>query len=193
MVSLHVPTAFGLSMHTNDQPMLETDRLILRPFTESDAPDVQYLANDARIAEMTANIPYPYPEGAALKWIRSHAERYKADGSVSFAVTGHETAQLYGAIGLQMKVSEATHEVAELGYWIGVEFWGKGYASEACKRIVEYGLNEMRLDRVTARCLSHNPASGRVLEKAGLKHTRTAQGHCGEVLSKLEYYDISHD
>lgn len=177
-------------MNTKVQPTFKTERLILRPFTLSDAPRVQYLASDRRIAEMVSHIPHPYPEGAAKEWITGHRPGWQEGIQASFAIVEAHAVELYGAIGLTISTVDDDLTEAELGYWLGVDYWGKGIVTEACQRIVEFGLNDLGLHRIQARRLSINPASGRVLEKAGFVHTRTADGTCGDKYASLDYYEI---
>lgn len=173
-----------------NQPSLDTERFLLRPFTSEDAARVQLLAADKRISEMVSNIPHPYPDGAALDWITTHRPAWEAGSQASFAIIDKATNELRGAIGLSLKMTEDGQTEAELGYWLGVAYWGQGIVSEACQRIVEFGLNDLRLGRIHARRLSINPASGRVLEKAGFSHIGTAEGTCGDKIGSLDYYEI---
>lgn len=175
---------------SNIQPSLESTRYILRPFTADDAPAVQLLAADKRISDMVSNIPHPYPEGAALQWISTHVPGWEKGVQASFAIVDKTNHELCGAIGLSVDTTETDVREAEIGYWLGVDYWGRGIVSEACQRIVSFGLDEMNLDKIRARRLSNNPASGRVLEKAGFKHTGTAEGTCGDKFASLDYYEI---
>lgn len=144
---------------------LETERLRLRPFTLADAKDVQRLAGNKAIADTTLNIPHPYEDGMAEAWISSHQPGFEAGDLAAFAITLKSSAELIGAISLKI---DSEMRVAEMGYWIGVPFWGAGYCTEAAKRIVEHGFNELDLRRIHAMHLQRNPASGRVLEKVGM-------------------------
>jgi RimJ/RimL family protein N-acetyltransferase len=149
-----------------EQPTLATERLLLRPFTLADAEALQRLAGAEEIADTTLNIPHPYADGLAEAWIESHADAFRDRERVVLAITD-SNAVLVGAISLRLDLG---HRRAELGYWIGLPFWGRGYATEAVVAMVEYGFKELRLNRIFAHHLARNPASGRVLEKAGFVH-----------------------
>ena len=162
--------------------MLVTPRLRLRRFTAADAPDVQRLAGAREVALNTLLIPHPYPDGAAETWIATHAQ----SAELTFAI---DDGQLVGAIGLRV---EAEHARAEIGYWIGVPFWGRGYATEAAAAVVRFGFEEQSLNRIFAQVFSRNRPSARVLEKAGFRHEGTLRQHLrkwGELVD-LECYGI---
>lgn len=174
------------------QPTLTTTRLILRPFTLADAPDVQRLAGDRAIAEMTLLIPHPYPDGLAEKWIAPHAEKFAQRALANFAIIERASGQLIGAIGL---VIEDEHARAELGYWIGQPFWCRGYCTEAARAILRFGFDELRLNRIAAHHFTRNPASGRVLQKLGMQHEGTFRQHLrkwGEFID-AELYGLLRD
>lgn len=148
-------------------PALETARLRLRPFTLADAPRVRDLAGDRRVAEMTLNIPHPYPEGAAEAWIAGHAPGAAAGMLYSFAIERRDDGLLMGAIGV---VPDQRHNRAEIGYWLGVDYWNRGYMSEAARRAVAFGFADLGLRRIQATCLPRNPASARVMQRAGMRY-----------------------
>jgi len=148
------------------QPQLQTDRLRLRPFTLEDVLRVKELAGDKRIADVTASIPHPYREEDARGWIQTHPEKWRNKELASFAIVLRETGTIIGAISL-MDMTETTGEV---GYWIGVDYWGNGYATEACREVIDFGFRRLHLRKITARHLHRNPASGRVLTKSGFAH-----------------------
>ncbi len=148
------------------QPTLRTERLVLRPFQLSDAGTVQQLAGERSIADTTAVIPHPYLDGVAEAWIATHEKAFADGVAAHFALTLLEGGELIGAIGLHI-VPE--HGRAELGYWIAVPHWGRGYATEAARAVVAFGFESLNLHRIQASHITRNPASGRVLEKAGMK------------------------
>lgn len=151
-------------------PVLRTARLTLRPFTEADAPAVQELAGAYEVALNTAAIPHPYPDGTAALWIATHEEDFRSNRIHHFAV---DDGLLAGAMGLVMR----DIGVAEIGYWIGVPFWGRGYATEAGRELVRYGFEVCRMHRIYACHYARNPASGAVLRKLGMRHEGTMRGH----------------
>lgn len=150
---------------THYYPSLETDRLLLRGFTTEDAATVCRLAGDPRISGMCLHIPYPYPEEQAIAWISQHPEWYTDAKQVIFAVCQRKTDEIIGACGLGIEQEDAR---AEIGYWIGVSFQGKGYATEAVRAIIGYGFTALNLNKVTASCFCWNTASLHVMKKNGM-------------------------
>jgi [ribosomal protein S5]-alanine N-acetyltransferase len=155
-------------------PILETDRLLLRGFREADASDVQALAGRFEIADTTLTIPHPYEDGMAEEWIAQHKEAFEEGRGATFAITFKSDDSLVGAISL-MGI-EPGHQ-AELGYWIGVPYWGQGICTEAGRSTVAYAFSELGLARLHARHLSRNPSSGRVLQKIGFVHEGYRRWH----------------
>lgn len=148
------------------QPTLRTERLVLRPFLASDAPLVRLLAGERDITSTTLSIPHPYPEGAAEAWIASHAAAWADGKSATFAIAIAATGDLCGAMGLDVN---AEHDWAELGYWIGRPYWARGYATEALRALIPWAFANLPLIRLQACHFMRNPASGRVMQKAGMK------------------------
>ncbi|MFP3898301.1 MAG: GNAT family N-acetyltransferase [Dehalococcoidia bacterium] len=155
-------------------PVLETERLILRPFQIDDAPRVKKLVGAFEIYRFTLAIPHPYEDGMAEKWISTHASRFYEGAGVDLAITLKADGILVGAIGL-----EATpgHQRAELGYWIGVPYWGNGYCTEAAIVAVRYGFEVLRFHKITSMHMESNPASGRVMQKAGMSREGALTDH----------------
>ena len=148
------------------RPSLETDRLLLRPFEMEDAPRTRELVNNREVVAFTNKIPHPYEEGMAEEWIATHQENYGKGHQVVFAIVPKEIRELIGSISLTF---DDVHSVAEIGYWIGVPYWGKGYATEAAVAVLRYGFEERDLNKIFARTIARNAASGRILEKIGMK------------------------
>jgi [ribosomal protein S5]-alanine N-acetyltransferase len=173
-------------------PSIKTERLLLRPFMLADANDVQRLAGDRDIASTTASIPLPYDDGIAEKWIAAHQRRFEQGIWLDLAIALAPEGALVGAIGLRF---ESEHDRAELGYWIGKPYWGRGYATEAARALVRYGFDTLGLHRIYARHLTRNPASGKVLQKIGMMHEGHRRQHEKKwgIFEDEELYGILRD
>lgn len=156
------------------RPTIETRRLILRPFQASDAEEQQVLINDKEIAANTRSIEFPYPDGAAVKWIEQHPQLWLDGKSAIFAICLKNDDQLAGAIGLEISPQD---ENAELGYWIGRKYWNQGIATEAAAAVVRFGFETLALHKIHAHHVTRNPASGRILEKIGMVREGMFRSH----------------
>ena len=143
-------------------PVLETKRLALRAPTLEDVKTVTLLANDKRIAENTARIPHPYTTADAESFI---GMANRAGGEVVFLVTLRD-GTIIGACGIT-----TLEEQPELGYWLGVPYWGKGYATEGMHALIDYAFTDLDHESLNAGARVTNPASRRVLEKCGFQWT----------------------
>jgi RimJ/RimL family protein N-acetyltransferase len=153
---------------------LDTARFLLRPFTLADADDVTRIVSDRELAATTLNIPHPYEAGMAAAWIATHADGLHRQSPVVFAVTRRDGDELVGAIGLSL---EPAHHRAELGYWVARAAWGQGVCTEAAGAVLQYGFGVLGLERIFAHHFAGNPASGRVMQKLGMRHEGTLRGH----------------
>jgi RimJ/RimL family protein N-acetyltransferase len=151
-------------------PVLETERLFLRAPRLEDASHVAALANDKRIAENTCRLPYPYTRGDAEDFIAS-----PRSGGIAFLITRHDDTVI-GACGIAVYDTpyvRAPEEAApEIGYWLGVPYWGRGYATEAVRALIDFAFTELDHDLLQAGARVTNPASRRILEKCGFQWTR---------------------
>ena len=148
------------------QPTLTTERLTLRPFLPEDAFDIERLAGAREIADTTLTIPHPYPHGAAAEWILTHSPGWENGSAATFAVVETESGVLVGVASLMIK---REHRRAELGYWIALDRWNQGYATESNQCLLDFGFEVLGLHRIEARHFLRNPASGRVMEKLGMR------------------------
>jgi RimJ/RimL family protein N-acetyltransferase len=168
----------------NRQPKMTTERLILRPFTLSDAPFVQQLAGDEAIASTALNIPHPFEDRMAEEWISTHQSDYEAAKAANFAIILRHEQTFIGAAGLSISSSDSR---AELGYWIGKRYWGYGYASEAAQALIHFGFEVLCVNRIYATCLKRNIASAKVLQKLGMAHEGSLRQH---VYHRGEFEDL---
>lgn len=164
-------SSFGGSYMMKPTPILHSTRLKLRFFEPSDAPVVDLLLGDSDAS--TAIMPQPYDDGPGVVWVADHQSKYEEE-LINFAITLKSTAVLIGGIGLRINPS---FDRAELGYWIGKPFWGQGYCTEAARTILLYSFTTLNLNRVFSSHDLDNLASGKVLEKIGMKKEGVARQH----------------
>src|SRR5712675_199725 len=144
-------------------PVLETERLVLRAPRLEDANAIATLADDRRIAENTLRIPHPYTLPDARAFLTS---ANATDDETVFAITGRAGTVL-GACG----IAKLDGKQPEIGYWLGVPFWGKGYATEAARAVIDHAFGDLGYDLLLGGARVSNPASRRVLEKCGFQWT----------------------
>jgi RimJ/RimL family protein N-acetyltransferase len=161
----------------------------LRPFEAGDAAEVTRLVSDRRIADTTRNIAHPYRHEMAEQWIASLGPNFQAGTQATFAVMHAADHTLMGAIGLTIARAD---QRAEMGYWLGVPFWGQGYTTEAATALLRYGFTELGLHRIMATHIARNPASGRVMQKIGMRYEGTLRDHYAknDAFEDVVYYAI---
>ena len=172
-----------------EQPTTSSERLILRPFTLADAPDIHRMVADRDIASTTLLIPHPYEDGMAEEWIGTHQSQFEWGEQIIFAIVLRADGSRLGNITLRINQSD---EHGELGYWIGKPYWNMGYATEATKAVIRYGFEVLGLQRIFASHFTRNPASGRVMQKAGMTYKGCFRKHHKkwDVFEDLAYYGI---
>jgi RimJ/RimL family protein N-acetyltransferase len=159
-------------------PVIETPRLILRPLRAGDAPQFLALAGDWEVARMTSDIPHPLTPGHARAWLR------QSGGDVRFAVDLHGA--MIGGAGYFVRRTG----MVELGFWLGRDHWGFGFATEAAAAVVRHGFASGH-QSFTSSHFVDNPASGHVLGKLGFEVAgrgrmwSAARGHEVEAIGLL--------
>ena len=166
----------------NKFTVIETERLVLSQLEERDIPFIVEYLQHRIFSDLTSNIPYPYVENDARSWVKMSKEAFDNNAGYTFAIRNKED-QIIGAIGLH----DRDDDKAELGYWIGIPYWNKGYVTEAAEAIVNFGLNEMKFNKIFATHFLHNPASGRIMEKIGMEQEAILKQ---EMKKDGEYFDI---
>ncbi len=147
-------------------PVLETERLVLRPFEIKDAKAVQLLASDYDIYKTTLHIPHPYEEGMAEAWIGRQPEDATERHLLHWAIVDKKEAAILGCVSIGMSPKR---RIGEIGYWLGKPYWNKGFGTEAGKKVMAYGFEALDLNRIYGRHFAENPASGKIMEKCGMK------------------------
>jgi len=161
--------------------IIHTERLVLRPLTLTDAPDIQRLAGEREVAATTRDIEHPYEKGMAERWVESCRRQSEAGELVHFAITLAADGTFMGAITLHLDLAEngqpGSPKQAELSYWVGKPFWNQGYATEALQAVLDHAFHRLGFDRVYAAHFTRNPSSGRVMQKAGMLPEGFLKGH----------------
>ncbi len=145
---------------------LEFGRYKLRPFRKGDEPAIAENISDRKIECYTLNIPYPYGLKEARQWVAFNRKlvRGAKTTQVNFAID--LDGRVIGGIGL----FKMNGHSAEIGYWLGVKYWGRGIVPGAVRALTRYAMTELKLRRVYAKVFKVNKASARVLEKCGYKY-----------------------
>jgi RimJ/RimL family protein N-acetyltransferase len=151
-------------------PTLETARLKLRPYSEADIAELVPLIGAREVAATTLRIAHPYTEQDARAFLALAQE----PGKIWLATTLRSDGRQIGGVGLRV---EDPHQHAELGYWLGVPYWRQGYATEAACEMLRYGFVELGLHRIFASHFRHNPASGCILVKLGMRYEGCQREH----------------
>ena len=149
---------------------LALTKSLLRPLTEQDAPSLAHRANNRKIwRNLRDAFPHPYSERDALEFIASINEQ-PGPPVLGIVVAGNAV----GTVGVRLKEDIETGS-AEIGYWLGEEFWGRGITTEALRAMVDYAVRRFHFYRLEAWVYEWNPASGRVLLKCGFEFESTAR------------------
>jgi RimJ/RimL family protein N-acetyltransferase len=161
-------------------PVVETRRLLLRAPGAQDIPAIARMANDHDIARMTKRMPHPFGQGDAEDFVIAVAAQNPAKANTF--VIEHEDHGVVGVLGM----FEDEDRVPETGYWIGRDFWGRGLATEALEGALVWASKRWKRRALVAGHFADNPASGRVLEKAGFLYT----GETRKAFSRARQADI---
>jgi RimJ/RimL family protein N-acetyltransferase len=157
--------------------MLEKDERIaigevaLRAYRDDDIPGLVEHINDEAITRFTIHIPHPYGENDALDFLQKNSKWYEEGTSYNLAIVRRKDDRVIGGIGL-MNIEKQFHH-AEIGYWLGKKYWGKGVTSRCVRAMVRLGFERLGLQRISAVIFSPNERSRKVLEKCGFVHEGT--------------------
>jgi len=137
----------------------------IRSYERRDVSALFEYANNPRVSmHLRDAFPYPYTRRDAVRWVQAALDQ---DVETHFAIA--TAAELIGGVGFQLQ-TDVHRKSAELGYWLGEPFWGRGIATLAVRAMVDYAFGQFDLVRLYAQVFQGNPASERVLQKAGFVH-----------------------
>lgn len=151
-------------MNPNDI-RLETERLILRSLNIDDAKEIHENIKDKDVSKWTANVPYPYTLEMAHQFIEQSHITIENNKHIELGIVLKDANKLIGVVGLLNLDLRNKH--AEIGYWLGKNYWGKGFMPEAAKRIIKFGFNELDLHKIYGKHIDVNTNSKRIFEKLG--------------------------
>ncbi len=161
---------------------ITTGRLVLRPLRPDDAPAICTALSSWDVVKNLARVPWPYERADAETFIAKAGERAAAGEEHTFAI---DNGSLVGAI----SVRGIEDGDAAIGYWLAEPVWGRGYATEALQALVDHVFKTLPVVSLTAGVITDNPASMRVLEKAGF--VRSGPTQCA-TLARGEQAAIDH-
>lgn len=168
------------------QPVLTSDRLVLRPLKRSDAGLLRLYTGDERLARMTTNIPHPLPPGSTEAFI--DAVLSGARGETVWAIE-HNGSVADGLIGLI-----SLKDDGEIGYWVGAPFWSTGFATEAVQTVCGYAIGQGRVP-LTAEVFQDNAASAKVLTKTGFAYVGEGRRYSTARQAEVDTwrYSLAHE
>lgn len=184
-----VPRLVLSMLNSDERSVLETERLILRGWRDEDAPSLFKYAADPRVGPAAGWLPHDSVNysRAVIRTIFAPKEVY----AICLKGNGNEP---IGSIGLTLKGSEERPleaGEAELGYWVGVPFWGQGIATEAVTEMLRHGFEDLRLDKIFAGFFEGNDRSKRVQQKSGFVHHHTNENTHVIMLSEIRTEHIN--
>jgi RimJ/RimL family protein N-acetyltransferase len=144
-------------------PPLGDGRVVLRPFTDDDVPELVEALADPEVSRWTT-IPFPYTDETARGWIEAAADLWREGEGTPFAVADAGSARLLGGIGMSVRNGTGT-----FGYWIREDARGHGFAPAALRLLCRWAVDDLRLERLQLMTLPGNASSERVAEKAGFQ------------------------
>ena len=158
--------------------ILKTDRLILRPWRESDAEELYKYAKDPRIGLAAGWQPHTSVEMSrqVIKDVLFRPEIY--------AIVLKDTGLPIGSIGLERKDLASKEDESELGFWVGAPYWGQGIVPEAAREVLRHAFSDLKLERVWCAYYDGNEKSKRAQEKIGFKYQWTSQNVPVEALKE---------
>ena len=154
---------------------LETRRLRLRPLRMEDAEAITALLQDPEIDRWTKRLPWPYTLQDARSFISRQQEDEQATAAVNWGIVEAETDAFTGMIGLHDIERIASR--AELGYWMGEPYRGRGYATEAARRVIAWAFELAGFHRIQASHFPGNEASAAVMRNAGMTFEGVLRGY----------------
>lgn len=158
-----IPTPIQSAERPRARFVIETERLMLRRPTRADVPAIARLANDRRIAEMTRRLPHPYLAEHATEFVDALAAQTTHGGDAVYLIEHLHSP--VGIVGIDWRDAASP----ELGYWLGCAHWGRGFATEAARAVIDVAFDDHAIEHIVSGARVANPASRNILEKCGFQ------------------------
>lgn len=150
-----------------DEITIETERTRLRPYRSDDLDEHVAILSDWEVTRwLSTNIPFPYSRKDGEDFIEKEKANFIEGDILYFSVVEKKTRRHMGAI----KLFSSFSDDCEVGYWLGQDFWGKGYESEICSALIEWTKKHRTIKRLVAQTAHDNVGSRKVLEKLAFEH-----------------------
>ena len=161
--------------------IIKTDRLILKKIDKKDLNNLLHYLNNWNVVKWLVNVPYPYILNDAKKWLdKTYKEK--------LALNIYLNSNLIGGITIDKRTSNKTFV---LGYWLGEEYWGRGYAIEACDTLISYFFSNYPNDKLYASHMLENKKSKKILLNLGFNEVR--KGKAFSLSKKTEVENINYE
>jgi len=155
-------------------PILKTDRLVLKRLRRKDVEIMTIYANDEDLSKHTLNIPFPYKEKDAMWFINISSEYFENLSKFIFGIYSKGDDSFIGCIEIGNNIRDKKGGV---GYWVAKKYWNKGFMTEALKRVISFGFEELNLNKIEAQFIIENTASEKVMQKVGMLKEATLIDH----------------
>tara|TARA_Y100000310_G_scaffold55331_1_gene50749 strand:+ start:5800 stop:6318 length:519 start_codon:yes stop_codon:yes gene_type:complete len=161
---------------------IKSKKFILRAFKQGDEKSLQKSINNKKIYNNTSRIPYPYTMQDAKEWTVKNMQEYKKKNPELFNFVIDINSKVAGSVGF----SSIKNKQAELGYWLAEKYWNQGIMTKAVKLALGFALKDLGLRRIIGRVFTYNPASRRVMEKAGFKFEKVLKNDAEKYGKKID-------
>ena len=166
-------------------PTLETERLILRPLRMRDAEDLFAYAQDPEVSRHVLWETHRSVWDSRM-FLRAAKRQYRRGEPGSFAITLRQSGRMIGTIGFMW--INVDYRSGEVGYSLSRDYWNRGIMTEALREVLRFGFEDLALNRIEAQHETDNPASGKVMEHAGMRYEGTLRQR---IKNKGRYVDVA--
>ena len=163
-----------LSRFFTEHPVLETERLILRPITIADAEDVFEYGSDPEVTKYVIFLTHS-SIADSIKWLEKASAEFARKEQMTFAITLMSDGKFIGSCGFHHFSPE--HHRVKIGYVLNRKYWGMGYVTETVRELIRFAFEEMGMHRIQATCDFENVKSAQAMERCGMKLEGTFRDH----------------